>query len=636
MSDIIVDKISKSFFINNKEIIIFSDVSIELNYGEFTSIIGESGCGKSTLMNILGGLDDDYQGDIYIEKVKLTKKEINNYRKNKVGFIFQNFNLIPHLSALQNIEMAYEVCGLLRANKRHKSIELLKKVGLEEHINKLPNQLSGGQRQRVAIARALVNDPDIILADEPTGSLDKDNSIEVLEILKSLSKQNKLVIIVTHSNHVSSLTTRRIKVLDGDLIDDKKNINDKIASKANLKKVKRMNLVPIIFKNIINKKIRNCLLSFGGSVGIVGILLILSLSNGVKSYINNEIKSFVNPQSLYVSKNLHETDTLHEKFFFNDSFTQNDIDYLYNVEGIKNIKSINEMYGSVNFEEKIISDLTLKMINPYKYDLIFIDGTFPKNGEVVITKAMQEELIEEMDVIIGSYIKVDLELMVNGQTLFSEVILKISGVIKDQQLLGVKYNIGHINEVSFMNIYKSIGISPQIKVLEVELHDEVDRVLFIEKLSSNYQVEDVSELLDKIHEYLNILTFILALFAIISLLVSSIMISIVMYINVVERTKEIGIIRALGASAYNILEIFCIESIIIGFLSGVIGLFSYNILSIGLNYATLSLTSYKLFIVKYEHILFVILLSVIINFSSSFAPSFKASKLSPVAALKYE
>ncbi len=267
-------------------------IDIKFRESEFVSILGPSGCGKTTLLNIIGGLDDYTSGDLLING-KSTKnfkdKDWDTYRNHSVGFVFQNYNLIPHQTVLSNVELALTLAGVSKQERRKRAIQALKDVGLEDQLYKKPNQMSGGQMQRVAIARALVSDPDILLADEPTGALDTKTSVQIMELLKEISKK-KLVIMVTHNPDLAeSYSTRIIKLLDGKVTDDS-NPYEKSESTRKNKMGKTsmsfMTALSLSLNNLLTKKGRTMLTAFAGSIGIIGIALILSLSSGMQNYIN--------------------------------------------------------------------------------------------------------------------------------------------------------------------------------------------------------------------------------------------------------------------------------------------------------------------------------------------------------------
>lgn len=288
-------KISKTYNTNNFKQTALNNVSISFRKQEFAAILGPSGSGKTTLLNIIGGLDKYDSGDLIINNVstKLYKdRDWDTYRNYKVGFVFQNYNLISHQSILSNVELALTLGGVSKEERKIRAIEALTKVGLKDHIYKNPNQLSGGQMQRVSIARALVNDPDIILADEPTGALDSNTSVQIMELLKEVSK-TKLVIMVTHNPELAkNYATRIINIKDGKVVDDTnpyKDVKSKIIEE-NFTKRTSMSLLTafsLSFNNLMTKKGRTILVSLAGSIGIIGIALIMSLSNGFQNYINS-------------------------------------------------------------------------------------------------------------------------------------------------------------------------------------------------------------------------------------------------------------------------------------------------------------------------------------------------------------
>lgn len=285
--------IKKDYIVGDTSVHALKGVSIEFRSCEFVSILGQSGCGKTTLLNIIGGLDRYTDGDLFING-KSTKtykdKDWDNYRNHSVGFIFQSYNLIPHQTVLSNVELALTLSGVPAAERRKRAEDALKKVGLGDQLNKKPNQMSGGQMQRVAIARALVNDPEILLADEPTGALDSDTSVQIMELLKEISK-DRLVIMVTHNPELAKqYSTRIVRLLDGNITDDtdpydgnEEALKEKDGGKR--PSMSFLTALSLSLNNLMTKKARTFLTAFAGSIGIIGIALILSLSNGVNAYI---------------------------------------------------------------------------------------------------------------------------------------------------------------------------------------------------------------------------------------------------------------------------------------------------------------------------------------------------------------
>ena len=285
--------ITKIYNAGDTEIRALDNVSIAFRDNEFVSILGPSGCGKTTLLNIVGGLDRYESGDLVISGVSTKKYKDRNwdtYRNHTIGFVFQSYNLIPHQSVLKNVELALTLSGVKRGERRRRAIEVLERVGLGDQLSKKPNQMSGGQMQRVAIARALINNPKILLADEPTGALDSETSVQIMELLKEIAK-DRLVIMVTHNPDLANeYSTRIVKLLDGKITDDSDPYLPSYES-ADAEKVKKPSMswftaFSLSLNNLLTKKTRTVLTSFAGSIGIIGIALILSLSNGVNAYID--------------------------------------------------------------------------------------------------------------------------------------------------------------------------------------------------------------------------------------------------------------------------------------------------------------------------------------------------------------
>lgn len=302
-------KITKDYKVADTTATVLKGISLTLRNSEFVSVLGPSGCGKTTMLNIIGGLDQYTTGDLIINGVS-TKNykdhDWDTYRNHTIGFVFQSYNLIPHQTVLKNVELALSIGGISKKERRKKAVESLEKVGLKDHLNKKPNQLSGGQCQRVSIARALVTDPDIILADEPTGALDSETSVQVMEILREVSK-DRLVLMVTHNQELAEkYSTRIVKMLDGtitydsnpvleeehnELLDEKKKEQESLDSKEKRKQEKKASMslktgILLSASNLLTKKRRTFITAFACSIGIIGISVILSVSSGMQSYVS--------------------------------------------------------------------------------------------------------------------------------------------------------------------------------------------------------------------------------------------------------------------------------------------------------------------------------------------------------------
>lgn len=349
-------------------------VSIKFRDNEFVSILGPSGSGKTTMLNIIGGLDRYTHGDLIINGISTKKykdKDWDTYRNHKVGFVFQSYNLISHQTALSNVELSLTLSGIGKKERRRRAKEALIKVGLKEHMHKKPSEMSGGQMQRVAIARALVNDPDILLADEPTGALDSKTSVQIMDLLKEIAK-DRLVIMVTHNPELADkYSTRIVKLKDGMITDDsnpykkeEKNKDSKIGNKTSMSFLTAMLLS---LNNLMTKKARTFLTAFAGSIGIIGIALILSLSNGVSNYIDEKEEEALSNYPLTIEKNSMDMATM----MMNMMKTKNKH---YDDDVIRSNNVLNDLLSSFKVKVNNLKDFKTyldnnKKINKYANDI---------------------------------------------------------------------------------------------------------------------------------------------------------------------------------------------------------------------------------------------------------------------------
>ena len=345
-----VKNISKTYITGDLKQVALNDVTLSFRDNEFVSILGPSGSGKTTLLNIIGGLDQYDKGDLIINGISTKKyksRDWDSYRNHTVGFVFQSYNLIPHQTILANVELALTISGISKKERRKRALDALEEVGLKEQAHKKPNQMSGGQMQRVAVARALVNDPDILLADEPTGALDSETSLQVMDLLKNIAK-DRLVVMVTHNPDLAKeYSNRIIRIKDGEVIDDSNPVVDekkiKVQAYKNLGKASMSLLTAfsLSLNNLLTKKGRTILTAFAGSIGIIGIALILSLSNGFQKYINDVQEDMLTSYPLTIEE---ETANTTELLLSIVSKEENK-----NKEGVdvSEIKNIEKMFSSV-------------------------------------------------------------------------------------------------------------------------------------------------------------------------------------------------------------------------------------------------------------------------------------------------
>ena len=501
-------KIYKEYITGDFKQVALDKVNLNFRKNEFVSILGPSGSGKTTLLNIIGGLDNYTSGDLIINEVSTKDFKDNDwdiYRNHRVGFIFQNYNLIGHQSVLSNVELALTLSGVGKSERRKKTILALKKVGLEKHINKNPNQLSGGQMQRVAIARALVNDPDILLADEPTGALDSTTSQQIMKLLKEVAK-DKLVIMVTHNPELArTYSTRIIELRDGRIISDSNpydgkvnTVEDEIIRKNKTKKTHMSfkTALGLSFNNLKTKKGRTILTAFAGSIGIIGIALILSLSNGVNKYIENVEAETLSSYPLTIMEESadltevmgilasgkdkeinHDKDKIYSNTIMNKMFnsfvtkvSKNDLKtfkkYLDNNDEIG--KYVNEIKYGYNIDLNIFNTYNgelvkvnpsnlmsdLGMINSNEMSSMYSSFGMGSNDVFVELMDNKENVLSQYDLIYGSYPEKydEVVLIVNSNNEISDYTLYALG-LKDQKMLKeMMYNVMKGEEVDDTNL----------------------------------------------------------------------------------------------------------------------------------------------------------------------------------------
>ncbi|MBQ8914645.1 MAG: ABC transporter ATP-binding protein, partial [Clostridia bacterium] len=423
--------IIKNYSAGENEVHALKGIDLCFKKQGFVSILGPSGCGKTTLLNIIGGLDRYTAGDLIINGKSTSlyrDRDWDSYRNHSIGFVFQSYNLIPHQSVLQNVELALTLSGVSKKERRQRAVEALERVGLADQLKKRPTEMSGGQMQRVAIARALVNNPDIILADEPTGALDTETSLQVMEILKEVSR-DRLVIMVTHNPELAeTYSTRIIRMLDGRIVSDtdpatREDIAKASDGKGKTKKEKKpsMSLATsfgLSLKNLFTKKGRTSLTSFAGSIGIIGIALIFALSNGATVYINTVQEDTLSSYPLTLEATTVDMGTLMQTFMGIDTDSSDDHgrDAVYSQPVmIEMLNALNNMETTKNdlasfkefLEDKIAKkdselDGALNGIQ-YSYDLDLLVYTKDVDGKII--RSDSEALMMEA---IGKYMGMDM------------------------------------------------------------------------------------------------------------------------------------------------------------------------------------------------------------------------------------
>lgn len=758
--------IKKSYKTGNFKQDALKGVDLKFRKSEFVSILGVSGSGKTTLLNIVGGLDRYDSGDLIINDISTKKfkdRDWDAYRNNCVGFVFQSYNLIPHISVLGNVEMALTLSGVNQKKRRKMAMDALKEVGLKDHAHKKPNQLSGGQMQRVAIARALVNDPEIILADEPTGALDSKTSVQIMDLMKEIAK-DRLVIMVTHNSEIAEeYSTRIIKLKDGEVTSDSNPVKKNKSDSGLVIKKTAMSFITALklsFTNIKTKLGRTALIAFASSIGIIGIALIMSLSNGFQIQIDEfESKTLSSMPLIVTSMSMDLDESSLQQLVTSETDSSNDFPtdkVIYPFTNIQDqilhtnkiteeymtyIKGIDQNYidgfsmirmtnlNILSNTKDGIKALDLSSLNiaemPYKEDES--EGLMEKMFNVLYGKLPTE--MTEMVLVIDSKNRVDknlldalgfdgdseeikfedilnkeFKLVLNDEyfkslgefftintdfaSLYSssEVTLKISGIARinedrsdlssfmSDQLLYSPKLLDYVFEKNGNSAIVKAQNEKEYNVLTGQPFDETttkdsalvylgakDIPMMIQIYPKDFESKD--EILNYLDEYnkdkdeadkvlyidqagiisslssgiMDAITVVLVAFSSISLIVSSIMIGIITYISVLERTKEIGILRALGARKKDITRVFNAETFIIGISSGFIGVIIAWLLTFPANVIIESLTDLpNVAKLNPVHALVLIIVALVLTLIGGFIPAKMASKKDPVVALRTE
>ena len=720
--------ICKSYHSNGIYEVALKNINLDLSSKGLISVVGKSGSGKTTLLNIIGSLDNSDFGELIVDGKNIREfsdNELDSYRNKYVSFIFQNYNLIDHMSVIDNIKLKMTISYDDENRVIYEAEEALKKVGLYKYKNKLPMYLSGGEKQRIAIARAISSDSKIILCDEPTGALDHKTGIEILNILKELSKE-KLVIMVTHNIELAKKYSNRIITMeDGEIISDTGNKKtDDIIEDFKIPKIKMdiKTIIKIAYSNLKLKKKRNILLALTASIGIVGISIILSISNGFndsldeyEKYISNKVPVIISAykqeksnkkysESKIININKDENSNYINKTFIN-YFNNINKEYVssikYNYLVKLNIinKDYYELDNSIfktmpnNIKENY--DLVEGRL-PSRYDELLLEINTDNSFSSDISKSLNLKNNDALDTIINKEIKLVLnndfyyrnEDSFNKKTIDKEMYdnknnikLKIVGIIKVKkekvdevtsdnsiyymdtlvnQVISKNKNSDIVNEQKnkdynlitreplsekekkeFLCYLGSEKCISNILVYPDSFESKDNIIKLINKYNEDYVLNKVNiideskTLYDMSIKIINVITTVLVFFSSISLVVSSIMIGIITYISVLERKKEIGILRSMGVSKTNIKYLFICENIILGFISGITGILISIILSGPINLVTKELLeSSDIYSMRLSDNILLILLSMGLGALGAYIPSKKASSENVIRSIE--
>ncbi|WP_273721747.1 ATP-binding cassette domain-containing protein [Leuconostoc mesenteroides] len=658
MSFLELKDIHKSYFLGKDEFPVLKGINLSFDKGEFVSILGESGGGKSTLMNIIGGLDRNFSGDVLINGNRLDhkqEKKLDVYRRETIGYIFQSFNLINYQTNLENVETSLNMTTLSSAQRKQRAMELLEKVGLSEHVHKYPSQLSGGQKQRVAIARALAADPDVMIADEPTGALDSVNTTEVLELLEQIAQEGKLVIVVTHSQAVANYGTRILHMADGK-IDEEKNLKDKFEApsapdRLTSRPLSTRSVWDMAFDHLKYKKLQNFLIILGSAIGVFSVILFLGLGNGIKGYINNQVSSLANPNYPTVVKNTLDDDassnervqaraqastTNYSSIVFSDNV----------IKKVSNVKNVAKTYQGYEFNGAVFkygkaqsqAGTQVQTWSPIYADKVIKAGHKPSgDNEIVIDKTFAQKANKNWKSLIGKNITYTyVAYNQNNQAVPVTSTMKIVGITDGGQA-------GTVFATTFAAMKKDLAKAnamTEANYLTLKVNDTENvksTVSAVNKIKDNGKqavvAVSIGSVLDTINTITSLASYVLAAIAGISLIVSAIMIIVTTYMSVSERTKEIGVLRALGARSKDIRGLFTNEALLMGIISAVLGIVTAYLGQFAMNAALYGLIKFDIVQVSLGNVIFAVVISLVIALVASFVPSRRAANLNTIDAL---
>ncbi|MBY8574705.1 ABC transporter ATP-binding protein/permease [Lactiplantibacillus plantarum] len=664
MSFLELHDIRKAYTLNHQENVILKGINLNFERGEFIFILGESGGGKSTLMNIIGGLDHHYDGDVLLDGQSLRSmnvRQMDRYRRETIGFIFQNFNLVSYLTVLDNVMLSLKMTKTSHAQQVQQAQDLLKRVGLEQQTHQYPNELSGGQKQRVAIARALASDPDIIIADEPTGALDSENTQEVMDILYSIAAEGKLVITVTHSQEVADYGTRIVHLDDGQIHDELVigapfDVVDKQPTRYRTLGFRQM--FRMSMQHMRRMWLRYLLIIFGSSIGISSIVVMLGLGSVIQNYMNHQITSQVNPTAVQVSKKTGKVSTAARKkatsaAAYKAAVNQEQVTAAKNAEvttanvkqlaAIKHVKSAKLGYytSTQASYKKTTVTASLQTDNPTILSKTIKDGSRPENGQVLIGRKLAKKMVGKKNYQQALNKKLTVKLATvnrKNQSVTVSQTLTVSGITGSDDTSVVVLP----QTVKKMLTAKNVAYRPNFAIVQIDKLANVKQVEHQIKAikgtnkKQQYNYTGIGDLIDSLNTYIRLATNVLTGVAGIALLVSAIMIIVVLYVSVSERTREIGVLRALGARKRDISHLFFAEALIIGVLAAVMGLlFGEGWQFLG-NMAIYSLIKYPIVRISGAAMLGGITVSVVISLLAALAPAHMAARLDPVESLSHE
>ncbi|WP_239253747.1 ABC transporter ATP-binding protein/permease [Listeria ilorinensis] len=650
-----------------KEIPVLKNINVTIQDGEFAAIIGKSGSGKSTLLNIISGLDTDYTGKVLYNGEDLQEIDMDKYHVNHVGFIFQSFHLVSHMSVVENVKVPlYLNPELSESERNERARDLLQQVGLENFESQKPAQLSGGQKQRVAIARSLANNPDMIIADEPTGALDSVTSAEIIQLLQDLTRQGTTVILVTHDLNIADKTDSVLRLADGEVVSFER--KKEVTKKHSLKKEKKLRLngwaiAKMSFRSFFNRKFRNLLVALGTSIGIIAILLAFGLGNGVNQSLSkifgttfspNQITTYyledggsISPEptvpltnsEIKKVKQLYQDENISEVY---ERTTIKGIKFEYDEEILEGVSG--EMQEA-NFKPARYEDLTVedgyllsgKMVESEESGAVIPSGVarkiLGKSDTAELTKKDGDKLIGKKIMLLYAGRNSDSANIVKTET----VITGITNPSKEGFARGFDVSTKTMND-----FIETAGIEKPILSVDAFTKTTSQAEQVVEKYENdkewaNYAITNANAFVDTFSQFTNIIVYLVAFIAGLSLAVAGVMIAIILYIGVVERTREIGVFRAIGYRKRHIRGLFMMEAGYIIILANVLS--SAAAMTIAKLVSPILETKIgfeEMIHISFWNFLVTLVITLIIGFLFSIYPSNRAAKLDAAEALRSE
>ncbi|MCT4687883.1 ABC transporter ATP-binding protein/permease [Vallitalea sp.] len=623
-----------------KPLTALNDINLEFGPGEFVCIIGKSGSGKSTLLNIIAGLDKPTAGSVFIDNEDIagfSDLKLANCRKNKIGFVFQDFQLMEHLTVLENVELGLSMNAVDSKEKRRRAKSILMNIGLYEHLNHKPSELSGGQKQRVSIARALVKNPDIIIADEPTGALDSKTSIEMLNILKDIADSGKLVIVVTHDYEVKDYSTRIVELKDGQVIKDE--IKQKVVYKHEKSIVQKRSFdiraaFRLSWKRLLERKWRYLLVSVSMIIGICSLAIAFGISNGIKSY------------SEYANKRIIDNKKL--TFIKKDALTSEDYFALKKNKKIKLLQDEYVLNAKHELDNKEEISFKVKSIIQEEYQKDYttpeiLHGRLPQDNknEIALSYNIAMKLAKDGNIqeLIGKKIEskfLAVDDLNNYPSRWDKQSLNIVGITQ-KTLIGEDYAyLPYETQKTFVRRSRFLGKNEDIPTnkMSVYLEDNKDIGQVYNTYVKSYDItrpEDVLKGLTKVFKNFNLIILGAALLI---LLISALMIGIILFISVLERQREIGLLISIGGTKKDIKKIFVTEGLLLGTLASTAGVILSIVMFLAINPMAIKHMNYPIYNPNILTLMIALTVGIIVSLVSSIVPAVKASKLSPIELLR--